>query len=134
MGEKMSRRPYVREVSRTAWFFKRPRYMRYMAREVTCIFIGIYTIILLVGLARLSEGQAQYEGFLAALRQPASVVFHVFALAFSLYNSFTWFNVAPKALPIQVGEEFMPDSVVAGAHYVVWVLLSLFILFWAGVF
>ncbi len=129
----MSRRPYVQEVSRTTWFFKRPRYMRYMAREVTCIFIGIYTIILLVGLARLSEGQAQYEGFLAALRQPLSIVFHVFALAFSLYNSFTWFNVAPKALPIQVGEVFMPDSVVAGGHYVVWVLLSLFILFWAGV-
>lgn len=129
----MSRRPYVQEVSRTTWFFKRPRYMRYMAREVTCIFIGIYTIILLVGLARLSEGQTQYEGFLAALRQPSSIVFHVLALAFSLYNSFTWFNVAPKALPIQVGEGFMPDSVVAGGHYVVWVLLSLFILFWAGV-
>lgn len=129
----MSRRPYVQEVSRTTWFFKRPRYMRYMAREVTCIFIGIYTIILLVGLARLSEGQAQYEGFLAALRQPSSIVFHVLALAFSLYNSFTWFNVAPKALPIQVGEGFMPDIVVAGGHYVVWVLLSLFILFWAGV-
>lgn len=129
----MSRRPYVQEVSPTAWFFKRPRYMRYMAREVTSIFIGIYTIILLVGLARLSEGQAQYEGFLAALRQPLSIVFHVLALAFSLYNSFTWFNVAPKALPIQVGEGFMPDSVVAGGHYVVWVLLSLFILFWAGV-
>ncbi|MBK5205509.1 MAG: fumarate reductase subunit C [Polaromonas sp.] len=129
----MSRRPYVQELSRTTWFFKRPRYMRYMAREVTSIFIGIYTIILLVGLARLSEGQAQYEGFLAALRQPLSIVFHVLALAFSLYNSFTWFNVAPKALPIQVGEGFMPDSVVAGGHYVVWVLLSLFILFWAGV-
>ncbi|NDP48584.1 MAG: fumarate reductase subunit C [Sulfuriferula multivorans] len=129
----MSRRPYIQEVSPTAWFFKRPRYMRYMAREVTSIFIGIYTIIMLVGLARLSEGQAQYEGFLAALRQPLSIVFHVFALAFSLYNSFTWFNVAPKALPIQVGEGFMPDSVVAGGHYVVWVLLSLFILFWAGV-
>ncbi len=105
--------------------------MRYMAREVTCIFIGIYTIILLVGLARLSEGQAQYEGFLAALRQPLSIMFHVLALAFSLYNSFTWFNVAPKALPIQVGEQFMPDSVVSGAHYVVWILLSIFILYWA---
>jgi len=130
----MSRRPYVREVSRTAWFFKRPRYMRYMAREVTCIFIGIYTIILLVGIARLSDGQVVYEGYLAALRQPSSILFHVLALAFSLYNSFTWFNVAPKALPIQVGEEFLPDSVVAGGHYVVWVGLSLFILFWAGVF
>lgn len=134
MGEKMSRRPYVREVSPTSWYLRMPRYKRYMAREVTSIFIGIYTVILLVGLARLSESQADYEAYLAALRQPSSILFHVLALGFSLYNSFTWFNVAPKALPIQVGEELMPDSVVAGGHYVVWVALSLFILFWAGVF
>ncbi|MCX7171075.1 MAG: fumarate reductase subunit C [Proteobacteria bacterium] len=130
----MSRRPYVREVPPTSWYFRMPRYMRYMTREVTSIFIGIYTVILLVGLMRLSEGQAQYEGFLAALSAPASVVFHWLALAFALYNSFTWFNVAPKALPIQIGEELMPDMVVAGGHYVVWVVLSIFILFWAGVF
>ena len=133
MGEKMSRRPYPQECPRTTWYFKRPRYMRYMAREVTCIFIGAYTLMLLVGLLRLSQGQAQYEGFLMALRQPASVVFHIAALAFSLYHTFTWFNVAPKALPIQIGEEIWPDSIVAGAHYVVWAVLSLVILFWAGV-
>jgi len=127
----MSRRPYVQELSGTTWYFKRPRYMRYMAREVTCIFIGAYTLILLVGLMRLSQGQAQYEGFLTALQQPGSIVFHIAALAFSLYNTFTWFNVAPKALPIQVGEEIWPDSVVAIAHYVVWVVLSLAVLFWA---
>ena len=134
MGEKMSRRPYVREVPPTTWYFRMPRYMRYMAREVTSIFIGIYTVILLVGLARLTEGQAQYEAYLVALTAPSSVFFHWLALAFALYNSFTWFNVAPKALPIQIGEELMPDMVVAGGHYVVWILLSIFILFWAGVF
>lgn len=133
MGEKMSRRPYVQELSRTTWYFKQPRYMRYMAREVTCIFIGAYTLILLVGLLRLSQGQAQYEGFLMALQQPGSIVFHIVALVFSLYNTFTWFNVAPKALPVQVGEEIWPDSVVAIAHYVVWAVLSIVILFWAGV-
>ena len=134
MGEKMSRRPYVREVPPTSWYFRMPRYMRYMVREVTSIFIGIYTVIVLVGVVRLSEGQGPYEAYLAALATPLSTVFHLVALAFALYNSFTWFNVAPKALPIQVGEDLMPDSVVAGGHYVVWGLLSIFILFWAGVF
>jgi len=134
MGEKMSRRPYVREVSPTTWYFRMPRYMRYMAREVTSIFIGIYTAVLLCGLANLSAGPAQWDAFLAALRAPSSVIFHVLALVFALDNSFTWFNVAPKALPLQFGEDMAPDSVVAVGHYVVWVLLSLFILFWAGVF
>ena len=130
----MSRRPYVQELPRTTWFFKHPRYMRYMAREVTCIFIGAYTLILLVGIMRLAEGRAQYEAFLQALGAPSSVAFHVVALAFSLYHTFTWFNVAPKALPLQRGEEILPDSVVATAHYVIWVILTIVVLFWAGVF
>ena len=134
MAEQVTRKPYVREVPRLRWFFRHPRYLRYMAREVTCIFIGAYTLLLLVGIKRLTEGQAAYEGFLQALKSPASVLFHVVSLAFALYHTTTWFNVTPKALPVQIGEEFLPGGVVAGAHYVVWALLSLTILFLAGVF
>ena len=127
----MSRRPYVREVPPTSWYFRMPRYMRYMAREVTSIFIGIYTVILLVGLSRLAAGPEAWNAYLEALKSPLSVVFLLLALAFALYNSFTWFNVAPKALPLQFGENLAPDSVVAGGHYVVWLLLSIVVLFWA---
>ena len=130
----MSRNPYIQELSRTRWYFKHPRYMRYMAREVTCIFIGVYTLLLLVGIMRLAEGKAQYEAFLQALTTPSSILFHCIALVFSLYHTVTWFNVAPKALPLQKGEEILPDAVVATAHYVVWVILSVVILYWAGVF
>ena len=52
----MSNKPYVREVSKTTWFLQQTRYKRYMAREVTCIFIGAYTFLLIVSLARLSQG------------------------------------------------------------------------------
>lgn len=130
----MSRKPYVREVPRFRWFFRHPRYMRYMAREVTCIFIGAYTLLLLVGIIRLAEGQAAYEGFLRALQSPASIVFHVLALGFSIYHTTTWFNVTPKALPIQIGEEFVAGSVISGAHYAGWAILSLAVLLLAGVF
>jgi fumarate reductase subunit C len=127
----MSRNPHVREVSPTRWYFRHRRYWRYMAREVTSIFIGIFTIILLVGLERLSAGPAQYEAFLAALQSSGSVIFLSLTLAFSLYNTFTWFNVAPKALPLQFGDEMAPDSVVRNAHYAIWIGLTLLILWGA---
>lgn len=130
----MSRKPYVREVPKFSWFFRQSRYLRYMTREVTCLFIGAYTLLLLTGVKRLSEGQAAYEAFLQALRTPASILFHVLVLAFALYHTATWFNVTPKALPIQIGERFVPGGVIAGAHYVVWGLLSLAILCAAGAF
>jgi fumarate reductase subunit C len=130
----VSRKPYIREVPRTHWFLRHARYMRYMAREVTCIFIGAYSLLLVVGLKRLSEGQASYEAFLQTLTSSASILFHVAALAFALYHTATWFNLTPKALPLQVGEAFVPDGVIAGAHYLGWALLSLAVLFLAGVF
>jgi len=134
MGEEMSRKPYVREVRKFRWFFRHPRYLRYMAREVTCIFIGAYTLLLVAGLNSLSQGPAAYQGFRDWLSSPASIVFHVLALGFALYHSVTWFNLTPKALPVQIGEDFLPDAVISGAHYAGWGLLSLAVLALAGAF
>jgi fumarate reductase subunit C len=134
MAEQITRRPFIREVSRTRWFFRHPRYMRYMAREVTCIFIAIYTTILVVGVVRLAQGREAYEAFLAALTSPASIVFHLLALAFALYHSVTWFNLAPKAMPLHVGEKTVAPGAIAGAHYVVFILISIVVLMLAGVF
>jgi fumarate reductase subunit C len=130
----MSRKPYVREIPKTSWFLRQPRYVRYMAREVTCILIGAYTLLLVVAVKRLSEGQAAYEAFLEALRSPLSILFQVVAFAFALYHTISWFNVTPQAMPIQRGEEFLPGSIVLGVHYGGWVLVSLVVLFLAGVF
>lgn len=130
----MSRKPYVREMPRFAWVFGHPRYLRYMTRELSCIFIGVYTLLLVCGVGRLAAGQAAYEAFLESLRSPLSIAFHVLALAFAVYHSVTWFNLTPKALPVQLGEEFIPDGVIAGAHYAVWVVLSVGLLYFAGAF
>ena len=132
MVEKMSRNPYVREISKTGWFFDHPRYLRYMAREITCLFVGAYTLLLAVGIVRLSQGQAAYEAFLEALKSPVSVAFHLLALVFAVYHSITWFNLTPKALPVQIGEDFVPGWVIAGLHYAVWIVFSAVVLYLAG--
>lgn len=130
----MSGKPYVREVPRCSWFLRQPRYMRYMAREVTCIFIGAYAVFLLAALRRLSEGRQAWEAFLQMLTGPASLVFHLVVLGFALYHTTSWFNVTPKAMPIQAGEDFVPGAVIVGAHYAVWLAVSVALLFLAGVF
>ena len=134
MAEQVTRKPYLREVPRVRWFLRHPRYLRYMAREFSCLFIGAYTLMLVVGLRRLAEGPEAYAAFLAALATPGAILFHGFALAFSLYHSITWFKLTPKALPVQLGEDFLPDRVIAGAHYAGWALVSLVVLWLAGAF
>jgi fumarate reductase subunit C len=134
MAEQVSgRKPYVREIT-SEWIFRHPRYVRYLVREFSCLFIGAWTILAVVGLMRLSEGPAAWESFLAALRSPLSVVFHVVALCFAVYHSLTWFNLTPKALPVQMGGEFVPGGVIAGAHYAAWAIVTLVLLFFAGAF
>jgi fumarate reductase subunit C len=130
----MSRKPLVRECPPTTWYFRQPRYLRYMSREITSIFIGAYCVLLVVGLHRLANGPEAWEGFLLALRSPDSIVFHLLALAASFYHAATWFNATQKAMPIQIGEDFVPGNIVSGAHYAAWAVLSVAILFLAGVF
>jgi fumarate reductase subunit C len=108
--------------------------MRYMSREITSIFVGAYCVLLVVGLQRLSAGPAAWEGFLAALRGPASVVFQFLCLVAAVYHAATWFNATQKAMPIQIGEDFVPGNVISGAHYAAWAALSLVVLYLAGVF
>jgi fumarate reductase subunit C len=128
----MRRKPYRRPVSTTRWWLAQPRYIRYMAREVSCVFIGAYTAVIVVGLVRLSQGAAAWDGFLEALQGPASVAFHLPALAFALYHTTTWFNVTPKAMPVQIGEVRLPGSVIIGAHYAGWAVVSVLVLFLVG--
>jgi fumarate reductase subunit C len=129
----MSRKPYVRTVSKTGWYFKHPRYLRYMSREITCVFIGAFALLLLCALERLSVGQAEYEAFLAAITGPWSAAWLLVILAFSVHNATSWFNVTPKALPVQIGEDFLPGKYIVAAHYALWLIASLVILFFAGV-
>ena len=133
MGQEMSRRPYVRKMT-SEWIFRHPRYLRYMTREFSCLFIGAWTLMLVCALARLSEGPEAWAAFLAGLKSPLMVAFHLVALAFALYHSITWFNLTPKALPLQVGEEFVPDAAISGAHFAGWALLSGAVLYFAGAF
>jgi len=133
MAQEMNRKPYVRPMT-SEWIFRHPRYVRYMMREFSCLFIGAWTLMLVWGLKRLAEGPEAWAGFLAALKSPASVVFHLLAFAFATYHSVTWFRLTPKALPVQLGEEFVSDGLISGAHYVVWAILSFLVLIFAGAF
>ena len=133
MGEEVSRNPYVRPISKT-WWLEKPAYRIYMARELTSVFVAGYAVVMLVGLLRLSQGQAAYDAFLAALGAPLAITFHVLALLFAVLHSVTFFLAAPAALPVQIGETRVSPRLIAGAHYGAWAIVSLgvvFLLVWS---
>jgi fumarate reductase subunit C len=127
-------KPYIREIPKTTWYLRQGRYVRYMAREVTCIFIGIYTFMLLAGIGALAKGEPAYNAFLASLQSPLSVAFLIVAFLFSVYHAIAWFNVTPQAMPIMMGEDFLPGGIIVGVHYAGWAVVTVLVLFLAGVF
>ncbi len=120
----MSRRPYIREPSKTGWWFRQPRYIRYMLREISALFIGIYVLVLAVALFQLSRGHAAYEAFLAITEGPAGLAFAIFAILFAFYHTYTWFLVTPKAMPLMLGGKRVPGAFIITAHWLGFVLVS----------
>ena len=111
------------------WWLKRQPYVRFIVRELTCLFVGFYCLLLMVTLYKLGQGEKAYEGMIAFLRSGPTIAFHFIALIFTVYHSITWFNLTPKAIVIPIGDKRLPDVFIAGPNYVAWVVLSGF-LYW----
>lgn len=90
-------RTYTRPMR--GWWRRNPPYVSYMLREASGLFIAVYAIILLVGLYRLTQGEAAYEAWRENLTHPLSIAFHWFALLFIGYHAGSWWQVAPRTLP-----------------------------------
>ena len=99
----MSRRPYLRKIERSWWLGHR-RYVVYMIRELTSLFVALYCVLLVAGLVRLAEGPAAWDGFVAAISSPWAVFFQLLCLVFATFHSVSWFAVTPKAMPLIAAE------------------------------
>ena len=106
------RKPYVRPME--GWWKKNPYFVEYMVHESTALFVAAYALTLLVGLVRLSQGEAAWNGWLDAMKSPLAVVFHLALLVAIADHAFTWFKLFPLTMPPVVvgGKKVAPDVIV----------------------
>ena len=110
----MPRRTYMRPMD--GWWTRNPFFLKYMAREATAVFVVIYAVILLVGVVRLAQGQAAFDAWVANLRSPAGITFHVLLLAVFLYHTWSWFVIMPKTMaPVIVNGKRVSACAITGA-------------------
>lgn len=91
---KSYRRPMQR------WWQRDPFFVRYMVREATALAVLVYAVVLCVGLVRLAQGEAAWNGWLAALRSPASLLLHAVLLIAMVVHAKSWFEIMPKTMPL----------------------------------
>ena len=111
------------------WYRRNPRFMAYVLREATSVFVALYALILLWGLTALSGGAESYERWLAFLASPLSVLLHLLILVAAVYHTVTWFQVAPKATPpLMLGGKRVSDRMIIGGGYAACLVVTLVIL------
>jgi len=81
------------------WWRRDPFFVRYMIREATALIVAAYALVLLAGVLCLAQGEAAWNGWLAQLRSPVSIVLHVLMLAVMIYHTWSWFEIMPKTMP-----------------------------------
>jgi fumarate reductase subunit C len=126
-----NRRPYVRSMN--GWWKRDPYFIRYMAREVTAVFVAAYAVVLLAGLMRLAQGEAAFNGWLQYLKTPWMLVFHVIVLATFVYHTWSWFKIMPKTMPIMfVGGKRVQPGTITGTGLAAAVVACLAVLLIVG--
>ena len=119
--------PYVRPMR--GWWRRDPFFLRYMVREATAVAVAIYALILSVGLLRLAQGEAAWNGWLAALRTPGSLLLHAVLLIAMLVHAKSWFEIMPKTMPIiRVGGRRLAAGTITRAGWAAALLASMALL------
>lgn len=122
-----NRKPYKRPMA--GWYKRDPFFVRYMWREVTALAVLFYAIVLMFGVLRLSQGEAAFNGWLAALGSPLSIVFHLVLLVAMVYHVWTWFEVMPKTMPIlYAGGQRVTDATIMRGGVIAAVITNLLLL------
>lgn len=126
------RPPAHRPTLPATWWLRQPGYRRYMARELTSIAVAGLASLMTIGLLRLAQGPAAWDGFRAALATPLGIgLLALLTLALG-YHSLSWFALAPSTMPVRIGSRRLPSAWIAAGHYLVWIALSVAILRLAG--
>ena len=118
------RRGYRRPMR--GWWRRDPFFVRYMAREATALGVAVYALVLCVGVVCLALGEAAWNGWLAALRSPASLVLHALLLIAMVVHAQSWFEIMPKTMPmIFVGGRRLAAVTITRTGWVATIVVSI---------
>jgi fumarate reductase subunit C len=107
------------------WWAANPRYRLYMLRELSSLFVALWSARCLVQFARLREGPGRYERFLAAQRRPGWLLFNLVAFAFSLLHAVTWLQLAGVVQTVRIGRRVLDPRMVSKGAFAGWAVASL---------
>jgi fumarate reductase subunit C len=108
----------------TYWWMGSWRYLLFILRELTSVAVAWSVVLTLLLLRALVSGPDAYVRLTNCLRSPWMIALNVITFCFLLLHTITWFNLAPRAMPVRMGGKRVPEFLVAAPNYVLWVVAS----------
>jgi len=106
------------------WWTRRRSYLLFVIRELSSVFVAWFVVFLLLLVVAVARGDDAYQSFLDWAANPVVLVVNIVALLFIVFHTVTWFNLAPKAMVVNVRGKRIPPTLVAVAHFGAWVVVS----------
>lgn len=119
----METRLYRKPVSKS-WWLKNSRYLLFMARELSSVFIGVFALLYVIQLSLLATGPELYNRYLALLGMPGLIALHIVALVFALIHTITWLSFLPVVQPVRIRGKESPYAAVVLVSLIAWIVLS----------
>lgn len=107
---------YKTELGRT-WWLKNAAFKAYMLREATVLPLVFFILCMLCGIYALTQGEASWNTWVAAMGNPLVLALNVLALVASLYHAATFFVLFPRVMPIRLGGKKVPDNLIVAGQW-----------------
>ncbi len=108
----------------TYWWMGSWRYLLFILRELSSVAVAWSVVMTLLLLRALLNGPEAYARLTQCLRSTWMIALNIITFCFLLLHTITWFNLAPRAMPVRVGGKRVPEFLVAVPNYALWVVAS----------
>jgi fumarate reductase subunit C len=111
-----------------AWWRVNRRYTLYMLRELSSVFVALWSVRLLIQLDQVRRGRAAYDAAVAVQRRPPAIAFHLVTLLFATIHSVTFLIAAGKGPTVHARGRRVPERAIATGAFAGWAAASLAVL------
>lgn len=106
------------------WWLWRWRYMKFILRELSSVFVAFFVLMTLLQIRALGQGPEAFRAFQEWLRSPLLLVLNGISFLFILLHTITWFNLTPRAMVVRLRGKRLPDVMIAAPNYIAWLIIS----------
>lgn len=113
-----------RERVSTYWWLRSGRYLKFVAREISSVFVAWFVVLTLLEVRALGAGAEAYAQLSEWLKTPWVLAVNAVSLAFVVFHAVTWFNLAPAAMVVRLRGRRLQGWIIVAGNYAAWLAAS----------